>query len=498
MSHRQLEDVARWTPLVILLYFTAQFLIRVALSGNLETDEAQFVGHTHLALGYGNSHPPLYNWLLAGALAVTGGAWPAAVALVKNLLLAGAYLLAFDTARRVTGRALTGLIVVASLLLLPQIVWKSQITLAHSVMVMFAVVAVLHALVCIVQREGVAGFVWLGLAASIGLMAKYNFLLMLAAALIAAFTLPAVRARVFRPKLALSAGLLAALIAPHLIWAAQNVPSATERMAKLERPNSTFGVIDVPYLGLDGLLSLCLAALAWAGPLLLVWFAARALARNEAALAERPHQAPADAALSALFARTALIGLGMFAAIVLAGDLHSVHERYLTPMLMPLPFWLAFAWPLEARPRAAARFLAVGATVAGLMVTAWPAWIAFGREQLAFPYDAFAEAVDKAVPGEFAVLAPEPKYAANVVIRLDRARMWEEGAPDERVLLVWSSRGGGVPRGLADRLGEDFQPEGPALALTLPYDNLSRHQARLGAQLYRRATALPRAAARSP
>ena len=98
MTDQQLERLARWTPLFILGYFTAQFLIRVGFSANLEIDESQFVGQTHLALGYGDSHPPLYNWLITGALALTGGYWPAAVALVKNFLLAGTYLLAFDTA----------------------------------------------------------------------------------------------------------------------------------------------------------------------------------------------------------------------------------------------------------------------------------------------------------------------------------------------------------------------------------------------------------------
>src|SRR5262245_17715652 len=61
MTDRRLEEIADWTPLFILVYFVAQFIIRISLSANLETDEAQFVGQTYLALGYNNSHPPLYN-----------------------------------------------------------------------------------------------------------------------------------------------------------------------------------------------------------------------------------------------------------------------------------------------------------------------------------------------------------------------------------------------------------------------------------------------------
>ena len=85
------ETIARRTVWIILAYFAAQLAIRVGLSGNLETDEAQFVGHTHFALGYGNSHPPLVE--LAGRAARSGHRKLAgAVAIVKTAFLAGTYL----------------------------------------------------------------------------------------------------------------------------------------------------------------------------------------------------------------------------------------------------------------------------------------------------------------------------------------------------------------------------------------------------------------------
>jgi hypothetical protein len=482
----QLERAARWTPLLILLYFAAQFTIRIAFSANLETDEAQFVGHTAFALGYGNSHPPLYNWLVAGALALTNGYWPAALALVKNLLLAGTYLLSFDTARRVTGKALPGLLVAASFLLIPQIVWKSQVTLAHSVLVMFAVVAIMHAVVCIVERGDAASFVWLGAAAAIGALAKYNLFLMLLAALIAAFSIPVIRSRLFTLKLGLSLALLAALTAPHFLWALGNLQQTTQRMAKLERASPALVGIDLPGIGIDGVLDLMVALVTWVGPLALAWFAIHYLSRNELAAEPFPAGEERARAFAQLFGRTAAIGFTIFAIIVLAGDLHSVRERYLTPLLMPLPFWLAFAWPLHARPRAARSFLTIGAVIAVLMVTAWPLWITFGRDQLAYPYEAFATQVEEAISGPFAVIGHQDKYAANIAIRVDGARMWEAGSPSDRVLILWDPRTGSLPVGLAARLGDGFEPRGDVMAMVYPYDNRSGHKARLNAQLYAR------------
>ncbi len=457
----------------------------LTLSANLETDEAQFVGQTYLALGYGNSHPPLYNWLVAGALALTGGYWPAALALLKNILLAGTYLLAFDTARRTTGRALTGAIVVASFMLLPQIVWKSQITLAHSVLVMFAVVAALHAVVCIVQRGDWPSFLWLGLASAIGALAKYNFLLTLAAILIAAFSIPDIRRRLFTPKLAASLLLLTALVAPHGIWAVQHLQETTERMAKLERDSGAFGVIDLPGIGLDGLLAFVVALAAWAGPLIVAWLAIRYFDRGGWSGPDLPDGAQRRA-FAQLFGRTTLIGVGAFALIILAGDLHSVFERYLTPMLMPLPFWLATAFPLEGRTRAPLHFLRIALVIAVLMVTAWPLWIAFGREQFAYPYGSLTASLDKSVPGPFSVLGPQDKFAANIAIRLDRAHAWEEQKPTDQVVVLWEPKPGRSPDGAAARLGSAFEPRGAVMTMSFPYDNFSGEKARLNAQLYAR------------
>lgn len=486
MSEERLESLARWTPLLILGYFAAQFLIRVGFSSNLEIDESQFVGETQLALGYGGSHPPLYNWLITGALALTGGHWAVAVALVKNVLLSGTYLLAFYTGRLITGRALTGLIITGSLLLVPQIVWKSQVTLAHSILVMFAVVASLHAIVCIVRRGDLPSFLWLGLASAIGALAKYNFLLVLAAMLIAAATTPAVRSKLYVQKLAFSGALFALLCAPHVIWAVQHLRESTQRMAKLERTNSDLGLIDIPGIGLDGFLALLVAAAVWIGPLVLAWVAVRYLSRPDDDETSIPIS-PDTASFAKLFGRTAAIGLGTFALILLTADLHSVHERYVTPLLMPVPFWLALAFPLESRTFAPIRFLRISAVVALLMVTAWPLWIEFGREHFAYPYRSFAAALSAGGTEPLAVLADQRKFAANIVIKLPHASMWDDEVRPDKVVALWDGKSGDdMPKSLIAELGNGFEPRGDVMRMTFPYDNFSGQKARLNARFYAR------------
>ena len=197
-------------------------------------------------------------------------------------------------------------------------------------------------------------------------------------------------------------------------------------MAKLERTNSSFGGIDIPLIGLDGFLALIVAVAAWAGPLLLAWFAIRYLGRGQDDETSIPGSEDVQA-FAQLFGRASVIGLAAFAAILLLGDLHSVHERYVTPLLMPLPFWLALSWPLEGRSYAPIRFLRMGAAAALLMVTAWPLWIAFGREQFAYPYGSFAAALNRQETEPLAILAHQRKFAANIAIRLDQRQHMGRG-----------------------------------------------------------------------
>jgi hypothetical protein len=485
MADEKLERLARWTPLFILIYFALQFAIRVGFSSNLETDEAQLVGQTHLALGYGNSHPPLYNWLVAAMLWITGS-WPVAVASVKTTLLLGTYLLAFESIRMVTGRNLPGLLLVTSFLLLPQIVWKSQITLTHSVLVMFAAVALFHATVRIVNHGRLLDFLWFGLAAAIGGLAKYNFFLCLVAVLAAAYSVPYIRNRFFKQRLLYSALIFVALLLPHLLWAVQHLQESTARLAKLDRENSTFDTVDVAGLGVDGLLATGVAVLAWFAPLGIVWFLIRYASLNQSASmsAIDPERVRH---FMLFFGRIALISLAIFAAIILFGDFRSVHERYMTPILIALPFWLVLAWPLQAYARAPIHFLRVGLVLAILMATAWPLWLLFGKEQLAYPYQAFADSLQGAYHGPVGIASHPGKYGANIAVRLPDATMWTGAARTQEVIVLWNGSPDQPPRGIMEELkAAGYKARADAVLRRFRYANYSNEKGALSIQYYER------------
>jgi 4-amino-4-deoxy-L-arabinose transferase-like glycosyltransferase len=481
-----LHRLAELTPSLIVAYFAAQFIVRLAVSGNLETDEAQFVGHTAFAWGYGNAHPPLYNWLVGLVLWATDS-WPAAVSLVKNALLAGTWLLVFDTGKRATGSAVTGLCAAAGLAFMPQVVWQSQFTLAHSVLATFGTAALVNALTrVLLEPRSTGAYLYLGLAAAIGAYGKYNFLLVIIVAALAVLSLPSLRARLANARLALSAGIFALLFGPHLVFALTHIAETTNRIAKLERANSTFGILDIPVLGIDGLFSVGLATLASAAPLFIVWAIAqggiRATGQNAPAL---PGEAKSDANLFAqLYLRIAAFGLALFAAVIFFGDFHFVFERYLTPLLLPLPLWLAVA-AIPSR-RTTLRLAIIAGCVWLAALVAMPAIITFQDDHFAYPYRGIARVLKEKIPPPYAVLGRRDRLTANLVIKLPGTSAFEADKPNGRVLVVWTGNASEPPASLLAELGAAYQPSGALLSLILPYENYSGAKATISARLYLR------------
>ena len=477
--------VAAWTPALILVYFAAHALFRAGISPYLERDEAEFIGQTGFRLGFENSHPPLYNWLLTLALVLTAGKWASALAIVKNGLLAGTYLLGFDMLRRLTGRTAAGLVLVAAFLLLPQIVWKSQITLAHSVLVLFGTVATLHALVICMRNGTAAGFVWLGAALSVALLSKYNFFFTLAALGAAIFWVPDVRARIVQSRLWLS-GLVAVLLTgPHFAWAVMHWQSTTKRLGKLDTETVASALpIDVPGLGIDGALSV-LTGSAVSLALLVAVIAAAARwsrLRGEVSVADPPDVQP-FARFLLISGIVGLLGLAIFA---LLGDYHGIQERYLTPVLLPFVVWLCLRSRVSARPGATKIVASAGAITALIASVLLIGSVLLGRDQLAFPYRAIAEKLGP-LNGATAVFSRQEKYAANLSLLLPGLEIWRGGTGPDRVLVLLPkgeplSAPGGEPLPF-ERL---YQPAGQPIEITAAYENWSGAAATILAVTYQR------------
>jgi len=231
-------------------------------------------------------------------------------------------------------------------------------------------------------------------------------------------------------------------------------------------------------LGIDGLISFAVDAAAACGPLLLIWLLVRRLS---------PPMTPRDPDAVRRLARKVLgrALLFIFTALplaVVAFDVHSIHVRYLTPMLVPLPLWLVLAAPQNLK--GAGRFLGVAFTVAALVTIAWPQTTLFGRHRFAYPYAELAAAIAADTPPPLALLGERPDLAQNFVLRIPGSSYFRPEAAAPRVIAVW------IKDGTRDRLiaeaGPAYAPIGPERSYTQPHYFFSGNVATIHTQLLER------------
>lgn len=303
--------------------------VRLSLSPFLEIDEAQFFGNIDLRLAYGNSHPPLYNWLVRGALELSDWNWPLAVTMVKGTILILTYALIYEAASQLGGPK-ASLVALGLTATMPYAVWFVSHNLAHSALLMLGAVGVVHAVIHVVKNDTIAAHIWLGFAAAIGMLAKYNMPILLVALAISIVIVPPVRAAFSSSRALLGPAVFATLTAAPLIAAIAAPDETKQRLSKLYR-DGPFSIVDVPGIGVDGALSVMLAVVSFAGIALAIIVLSRRKASPPIAATEKLE------GLVKVLWLTVAIGTVAFAAIALLADFKQVQDRYLFPILMPIP-----------------------------------------------------------------------------------------------------------------------------------------------------------------
>lgn len=263
------SPVGAWSAAAaIILYILLLTALRLGLSPFLTIDEARFVGAVDLKLVYASSQPPLYTWLVRGALDLADGRWSLALGLVKGALLLAIYLLVFDAARRVAG-VTAGILAVALMAFMPQLSWVSAHTLTHSVLVTAAAAGVVNGVARLATGPRWSACLVLGLSLAAGALAKPEIWV-----LVLPMGLAMLADRFWFERLAstwtfLIPLLVAVLAGPALVEMASALEASGAQIESLYRDGS-FAPIDVPGIGLDGVASLALAAVTSGGAVALL------------------------------------------------------------------------------------------------------------------------------------------------------------------------------------------------------------------------------------
>ncbi|MGK9050134.1 ArnT family glycosyltransferase [Neorhizobium petrolearium] len=329
---RRISDaLARRPDLVLWLiaaYYAIAVILRMLRSEALQSDESeQLFQSQFLLMGYGRQ-PPFYNWLQYGVIQLIG---PSifAISLVKNLLLflcCTVYGLAARIVlkdRRLPAFAMLGVIA------MPAVSVLSQRDLTHAVATLFAVALFTYAFFRTLTRPSLWSYVLTGFAVGIGLIAKYNFVIVPVAAILAILPEPDLRKRIFDWRLIPALLVAAAICLPHGLWVLGNLTEATAGTIKAMRRDASGNVV---LDGLSGIGTLVAAALNGGLPVLGFFLLAFRRTLIHARRAENQWTRVTGRMILLCLVGVGIIGLGFGAT--------SISQKWLSPFLLLLPLYL--------------------------------------------------------------------------------------------------------------------------------------------------------------
>lgn len=210
-------------PAVLVGFVVAVTLARIAIlavsASELSFDEAQYWAWSRdPAFGY-FTKPPMIAWAMALEEAVCGTG--ATCLRAGSAVVHGATALVLAAlAGRLYGRA-TGFWTAVVYTIAPGIA-LSAFLMTTDVLLLFWWSVALYALAVFLERPGWAGALCFGLACGLGLNAKYAMIYLPAMVALAAIAEPRVRRAVLRIESAAALALMAALIAPNMLWNLEN------------------------------------------------------------------------------------------------------------------------------------------------------------------------------------------------------------------------------------------------------------------------------------
>ncbi|GAA4401426.1 glycosyltransferase family 39 protein [Quisquiliibacterium transsilvanicum] len=497
--------LASWSGLAVL-YLLFNVATQLAASPTANFDQAEMlVLAQELRLGY-TAQPPLYVWLNWLPDALAGPSLALNLAL-KCLLMGASVALSLAALRDAGAARRQAPLVLAGFALIPVVIWEAQRVLTHSALAVALVLATLWLAQRLRASPTRLGYLAWGLLGGAALIAKYNTAIALAALVGALLLAPGWRVVLLTPRLAWAALGAALAVLPHLAWLAGNRSAVGSTMRKLERSADPFGSV-AGLAELSGALAACvgLMAIVWISVRALRWLRraapgpaargradlergdARILGAGGAAHAVAPAvPAPRAAALLRLVSLQLVLGVALTAVFVVVSGSRHFEERWLLPVLAPLPLWLAL---VVRRADLRIGMLAVGAAMALAAALMLPGRVFFA-EQLArgrpavvsLPYVALAADMRAAHGEPVAILADTQTLGGNLRLVFPRARILVPGvtrheAPAEGALWAVFEDSDCEGRPLTERVGDQGLLPLPGVPCTVHEATLLHHRAR--------------------
>lgn len=432
---------AFWT-----VYVTVFALLRLGRSSFLPFDDAISAEATQRVLlpAYSARNPPLYEWFLWGFQEVLGPGVAGHIVL-RSVLLVVIGVLTFDTVRGLSRDKRLAAAASLGLLAFYAFAWQVHIALTQSLFVFICLLLMIRLLDSFCRKPSAGRALGLGLTMGFGILAKWSFVLPVAAA----FIVLALDARARRAGPGYFVLMLAACIIPvlptaiYFLDARADLAGASERILHRGGAETHFGRV------LQGLSGVIAKTAAFFVPFLVFVIAAYVRLR------QWPRYRSGDASAEIVSRFILVQALVLLAAIVLAG-IANVTERYVYTLAVPImiAFYLAVAVPPVRETLL--RFVVNGAFLTTVVILAIKVGVIAegffpsGRIiQETLPYPALAQELKSRGYGSAAIVVPDRPLGGNllelmpdaIVVAETSDRLLPPGtyAPDRTCLLVWTA-----------------------------------------------------------
>jgi len=441
-------DIAprRWLYL-LLAYFTLHVAIRTLLSSSADGDEAEQVMLAQKALwGYG-SQPPLYTWLQIGFFHGFGVS-VFSLALLKNLLLAGTYLLTYWSAKLVTRSRAGGLAAALSLLFIEQIAWESQRDLTHSVLGATLAAATLLIFLRAHESRRLGWYISLGFCVGLGCLSKYNYLFWPLALTVAALSIPELRRTVLDKRMLVAVAICGLVFLPNGLWIWHHRAQAFSSAAKFNVQDA--GSLLAAY-GV-ALRQLIVAGLKFLGPLVLVYWGVFRKSTGQSGEALTLDD-DCRLAIYKLFLKRTLVVVGALLLVVVLGfRTAGIRDRWLQPVLIFAPVLAAAVVRERLDEVRLKRLVTAGGIVMVVVTVGLPGRIILAeqlhrKEALTHPYRQIAQQIAGAIPESSLVLTTSRLMAGSLRLHLPSRlcvsledNAWF-GDDQEHCFIAWDTEG---------------------------------------------------------
>lgn len=310
-------------------------------------------------------------------------------------------------------------IAMLGVLTLPPIFLLAQRDLSHTVAALFAVSLFLYSFLKTLKRPSLFSYILTGVAVGIGLMAKYNFVLVPVAAIVAVLPERELRARILDWRILPAIAVATLIVLPHAYWMLQNFGFASggtlnemrEREAEGFLLQAFYGVYSLGSAVIGGsLVPLLVFGLVFRGKFRAIW--------------------QAESQWSRIIGRMLALCLIAVLLVVLGVAATHVREKWLVLFLVLIPLYLCLkieAANIDLTDSLRRFFLLVLVIVLGALVLVSARAVArpwFGDySRLNIPYAALAEAVAQAEGQPALILANDKQIAGNLRMQFSGAQV---------------------------------------------------------------------------